>query len=475
MQRRSDSRFAALIRRLVVLAAAVAVVIVLLALVRAGAAPTIAMRASSAAIGRKTNVTIDVAEPGRGISNVSAELVQGGKTTPLGEISFPVRPFWAFWGHRTQTAQMNVAVGRDAVPSLTAGEAVVRVNAARASTWLRHPATVVAELKLPVRLAPPAVQLVSSKHYVAQGGCEAVVYKIGEAAVRDGVRVGDWFFPGHALPGGGKQDRFALFAVPYDRTDSSAVKLVAADDAGNESAVTFIDQFFPRPMKADTIELNDAFLGKVVPEIMAQTAGFADRGGPLPNYLAINGELRRANAAELKKLAEASQEKFLWKEAFAPFPGGQVMSNFADHRTYVYNGQKVDQQDHLGFDLASTEKANVPAANTGVVVLARYFGIYGNTVVLDHGYGLLSLYAHLSSIDVKDGQPVERGTVLGRSGQTGLAGGDHLHFTMLLDGLAVTPVEWWDPHWLQDRLAGKLGAALPYKQQVAAARPARRR
>ena len=100
-------------------------------------------------------------------------------------------------------------------------------------------------------------------------------------------------------------------------------------------------------------------------------------------------------------------------------------------------------------------------------MLARYFGIYGNSVVVDHGYGLMSLYAHLSSLGVKEGDRVERGQELGRSGETGLAGGDHLHFTMLLHGMPVNPIEWWDAHWLRDRLKTKLGKALPFGEEEA--------
>jgi murein DD-endopeptidase MepM/ murein hydrolase activator NlpD len=83
-------------------------------------------------------------------------------------------------------------------------------------------------------------------------------------------------------------------------------------------------------------------------------------------------------------------------------------------------------------------------------------------VVIDHGYGLMSLYGHLSSIGVQPGQMVERNQEIGRSGETGLAGGDHLHFTLLLQGLPVHPVEWWDAHWIRDRIVRKLGAALPF-------------
>ena len=127
----------------------------------------------------------------------------------------------------------------------------------------------------------------------------------------------------------------------------------------------------------------------------------------------------------------------------------------------MFDGREVDQQDHLGFDLASVRGAPVPAANRGVVVLARYFGIYGNSVVLDHGAGLMSLYSHLSAIEAAPDQEIEKGQVIGRTGQTGLAGGDHLHFTLLIRGLPVNPVEWWDPSWVQDRVMAKLLAPRP--------------
>jgi murein DD-endopeptidase MepM/ murein hydrolase activator NlpD len=202
----------------------------------------------------------------------------------------------------------------------------------------------------------------------------------------------------------------------------------------------------------------------VVPEILASTPGSPKHETLVEDYVYINSELRAKNAQELVELAESSQTKFLWDRPFQPMPNAQVMSKFADRRTYYYEGQEIDQQDHLGFDLASVRHAPLPAANSGVVVLARYFGIYGNAVVLDHGFGLMSLYGHLSSIEVEEGQTVERGQSVGRSGETGLAGGDHLHFTMLLHGMAVNPIEWWDGGWIRDRLQRKLSAALPFSE-----------
>src|SRR6185369_15986194 len=117
--------------------------------------------------------------------------------------------------------------------------------------------------------------------------------------------------------------------------------------------------FFPQTVRSDTIQVTDDFLGKVVPEIMSQTPDMHDRGSPVANYLAINGELRKANAAEMTRLSESSRPAFLWSRRFEPMPNGKVMSSFADRRTYVYGGKTIDHQDHLGFDLASTRGAPV--------------------------------------------------------------------------------------------------------------------
>jgi murein DD-endopeptidase MepM/ murein hydrolase activator NlpD len=282
--------------------------------------------------------------------------------------------------------------------------------------------------------------------------------------VRDGVKVGDWFFPGWPLPGGDEQARFALFAIPYDMDDVSGVRLVADDDVGNESRAGFIDQFTPRPLRRGSIPLSDSFMERVVPPILGQSPELEDQGDLLANYLMINGTLRKRNAETLVALADRSEPRFLWTRPFLEMRNAKVMSGFAARRSYTYDGREVDVQDHLGVDLASTSQAEIQSANDGVVLLARYLGIYGNAVVVDHGYGLMSLYGHLSSLGVEEGQTVTRGQSLGRSGATGLAAGDHLHFSMLLRGLPVDPHEWWDGHWIHDRLELKLGDALPFKE-----------
>ena len=197
-----------------------------------------------------------------------------------------------------------------------------------------------------------------------------------------------------------------------------------------------------------------------MPAILEGTTEVKAEGSRLDQFLAINGELRRKNNATIASFAAKTSPELLFRaEVFHPFTNTAVESAFADQRTYVYRGKEVDHQVHLGFDLASYTGTPIVAAASGTVLAASELGIYGNCVIVDHGMGVQSLYAHLSSIGVAPGAKVEKEQELGRSGMTGLAGGDHLHFTMLINGQMVNPVEWWDQHWIDDRILRKLRSA----------------
>jgi murein DD-endopeptidase MepM/ murein hydrolase activator NlpD len=211
-------------------------------------------------------------------------------------------------------------------------------------------------------------------------------------------------------------------------------------------------------------------MSRVVPSILQGSPQLKATGDDLlPAFLKINNDLRRMNNDTIAALARKTAPKILWEGAFQPLGGAQVESSFADFRTYTYGAKAVDRQVHLGFDLAKTANAAVAVANHGTVVYAGDLGIYGNCVIVDHGMGVQSLYAHLSSLAVREGETVTTGHMLGTSGQTGLAGGDHLHFSMMLNGQFVNATEWWDPHWIEDRIKRKLrDAGLPAEAASAA-------
>jgi murein DD-endopeptidase MepM/ murein hydrolase activator NlpD len=463
-RRSKTGRFRDLLGTLLVIALPGVAVILGLLSFRAGAAPTLTLEAKPLALGPKTRVVATAEAFGRGLVGMRLEIAQGTTVRTLARKAMVPRAPWVFWGPRETRAALDLELGREAVAGFSEGEATLRLTADRATAWLWSPGPVVKEIAGPLRLRPPTLETLSTSNGATQGGAGVVVYRVGAGSARDGVAAGEWWFPGHPLPGGGDRDRFALFGVPFDLADRAAVRLVAEDDVGNRSEAAFLDRFTTKPFATDTLAVHDEFLAKVVPEILAHTPDVKAGADPVQSFLAINRDLRRANADALKALALASTTKFLWSRRFESLPRSKVMSAFADRRSYTYDGRALDQQTHLGFDLAATRNTPVPAANDGIVVLAQYLGIYGNAVVVDHGFGLMSLYGHLASTEVAKGQSVARGDVLGRTGATGLAGGDHLHFTMLVQGLPVNPTEWWDAHWIRDNVARPLGPAIPFAE-----------
>jgi murein DD-endopeptidase MepM/ murein hydrolase activator NlpD len=243
--------------------------------------------------------------------------------------------------------------------------------------------------------------------------------------------------------------------VPQDLTVGARPKIFAEDAAGNRRETVFWVSIKPRQFAERTLNVDDAFLQRKVPELL-ELNHLSPTDDLVAGYLEINRTLRQKSEETIRKVCSQSEPRLLWTEVFLRQPDSAPLSSFADRRTYKHDDKTIDSQTHLGFDLASLRQSPVIAENTGKVAFADNLGIYGNAVILDHGLGLFSLYGHLSSISVAVGQQVQRGDSIGRTGETGLAAGDHLHFSIMVDGVHVDPVEWWDPKWVADHVTEKL-------------------
>ena len=300
-------------------------------------------------------------------------------------------------------------------------------------------------------LTAPTVKPLTPAHYVRQGGVGLVVYEVNKDAVKSGVVVGDKFYPGFKQPGG---QYASLFAFPRDM-DSATFKprLYVEDAAGNERTGFFVNMAIKRRFRDERVDVSDDFLASRLPAFAALHPEIHD---PVARFRMLNDELRRQNEAVPAALARESPPVPLWDGAFIYMPRSVVRGSFGADRVFVHNGEEIGREQSTGIDLASVPHAPVPAANSGKVVFTGFFGIYGNCVIIDHGLGLQTLYAHLREIDVKVGQEVKKGETIAKTGATGLAGGDHLHFGVLVDGYPVSPVEWWDQHWLDDNILNKM-------------------
>jgi len=431
-----------------------------------GAPPQIAFVKPDRAIGQSGTLEVTAGAPKVRFTTLTITLEQNGRTTPLFTLADSSAPTVTTIDQ--DHLRITRAIGKKDLPELQAGAAKIVVTAARPSFLNLRTLTATASKDIQVRLEPPRIAVLSTHHYVNHGGSELVVYRATPADVASGVRVGDLEYPGFPADGAGvagadPSSKAAFFALLWNQPLNTRIQAFARDEAGNEATASFIDNVFEKPFKKSRIEIDDKFIDRAVPEIVEhspelKTAAPTD-GDMVPAFLKVNGELRRLNADTIAGFAAKTSPKRLWDGPFVQLGNSQVEARFADHRTYIYKGKEIDQQVHLGFDLAVTTRIPVVAANAGTVLNASWLGIYGNCVIVDHGMGVQSLYGHLSSFDVKVGDTVTRGQTLGRSGMTGLAGGDHLHFTMLVAGRMVTPVEWWDPHWIADRVDRKLKEA----------------
>lgn len=307
---------------------------------------------------------------------------------------------------------------------------------------------------------PPRIQELSPTLYIRHGGAGVVIYKVSEDTVSSGVGVKDLFFEGY--PGYFEDPLVyvAFFAYPYNADRGEKIEILATDAAGNEASESVYYRLLRASYVKDEIVLSEWFLKSKVLPLFTKVYGYSplgDDGSPdfLKAFLKINSETRKENDNRIYEIGRQSGGEILWKGKFSQLRNSKVGATFADHRKYLMDGEAVDSQYHLGYDLSVTKKYPVPASNSGVVVFAEHLGIYGNTVIVDHGMGVMTLYSHLSSMDVSVGDSVGKKDIVGRTGTTGLAVGDHLHFGVYVQGVPARPLEWWDAKWIKDNILYK--------------------
>ncbi|HTT11520.1 MAG TPA: M23 family metallopeptidase [Burkholderiaceae bacterium] len=392
-------------------------------------------------VGQKP-LEIRVIDTGMGLKSITATLSQGGTELTLAreQLAQPV-------------IEKRITVAPAKVPGVKEGPAMIRVTARDAALWRGNEA--LAQKAITIDITPPTIELIADDRYVNFGGVGAIVYKVSKPGATTGIRMGNYFFPGFTGQVKDHPDYFlAFFAHPYDAAPDARPTVVATDRAGNTREMRLAYELKNVKYKKSTIALSDSFLQNKVAPLLADVA--ARQGSPKDVFVAVNKKLRKENEDRITEITNKTTPTILWKDAFAQLSNSKVEANFADLRTYMYNGEPVDTAYHLGYDLSVTKHYPVEAANSGTVAFTGDLGIYGNAVIIDHGLGLFSLYGHLSSIDVKAGDSVTKRQILGKTGETGLAAGDHLHFGIYLDGLAVLPVEWWDQKWIDDNITPKL-------------------
>ncbi len=420
-----------------------------------GEKPVIELKIQSLVVPADFEITGTADDRKSGIKKLWISFLQNGKETVLLDEEYRTRGFLQKGGIHQVPIQLNINAKK---MNLSDGRAKLRIAAwdhAWRDWWKGNQTYIEKEIRIDTK--PPVVSILSSQHNVAKGGSGLVIYKLSEQCTQSGVFVGDDFFPGYSGYFKDHDLYLAFFAVPFDYSNKTDLFVKAVDPAGNRTRSGFYHHIRNKNFKPDTITISENFLNWKLPEFQAAD-GFPSDKSSKDKFIFINKELRKKNNHTILQNGQKTGTQILWEGAFGRLPNSARRANFADHREYKYNGNVISNAVHMGIDLASVKHAEIPAANQGKVVFAGYVGIYGNLVCIDHGCGLMSIYAHLSRMMVNNDDLVSKGEIIGYTGTSGLAGGDHLHFGMFIDHVFVNPVEWWDSSWINNNILSKLDA-----------------
>jgi len=418
-----------------------------------GDAPEVETDLISIYLGRSQEISLAASDADSGLRQVWVGLLKDGKEVVLYDEIYPSAGL--FKGGSAHEASVKIPVAPLDL-GFADGQAILRLVVRDYSwrNWWKGNRTYV-EKPVVIDTRAPGIEVLTSAHNISQGGAGLVIFRTSEACSQSGVQVGDRFFPAQAGYFKDPLVHLAFFALGYDQGGDTPLNLSAVDLAGNPAQSGFNHYIRSKTFRKDRIDISDGFLKRKLPDFDSELPRDPSMSA-LDRFLQINRDLRQANYQKVAEVCRQTDGKMHWQGVFQRLPNSANRARYADHRTYYYKNKQIDRQVHLGIDLASLANSPVPAANAGTVVLAGSLGIYGGTVIVDHGLGLFSMYSHLSYIAVNVGDQVPQGGILGRTGSTGMAGGDHLHFSMLVHDTFVNPLEWWDKNWIQNNVQSKM-------------------
>ncbi len=406
--------------------------------------PSIQLDQDLTAIGRSKTFNIAFADRKSGLRNSTVTIVQDNQTQALSSLNYVDQV----------TRENNVSVTIDPVAiKLHEGPATLYVSATDNSLWKNE--TTLA-IQVNIDFMPPQIFLLTSTNHINPGGTCVILYRTSKPVVSSGVMVEKNFSQGYATTISEKPCTISYFSLPMDaKHGGTTIKVIARDQAGNETSIALPNLIRKKKFRSDKMTLSENFLQQKMPEFQSHNPALQGKT-PLDTFIYVNGKMREENDNAIRDICRTSNPRQLWEGTFLRMKNAAPMALFGDKRKYLYHGTVVGESIHTGVDLASTTNAPVEAANHGIIAYAGYLGIYGNFVIIDHGFGFFSVYGHLNSIDVKKGQEIRKGDIIGHTGSSGLAGGDHLHFGMLVGGQFVNPQEWWDAHWIEDNVTKKM-------------------
>lgn len=318
-----------------------------------------------------------------------------------------------------------------------------------------------AVIKIIIDKQAPYVDIISNSYRIEQGGAAAVVFKAADKNLSElyiQTKAGRIFKVSPYL----KKGYYAALIAWDIKQPVFRAYVIAKDKAGNTTK-RYIPYFLrEKKYRISHIKLKDRFLNGKIQELANIYAPKNNNFNSLEKFRFINEDLRGQNEALIYKLTSSVSTpagKNFIIYPFHPLKHAAQVAGYGDHRYFTYDNIEISQSYHMGLDLASTGEAPIYASNAGTVVFASQNGIYGLNIIIDHGFGLYSIYGHCSSSRVKSGDKVRAGEIIAHTGKSGLALGDHVHFGILIGSVEVRPQLFEDKQWINTFIMKVLDSA----------------
>jgi len=314
----------------------------------------------------------------------------------------------------------------------------------------------------------PYARVLTNSYNIRRGGSAAVVVEVKDENLKDKYITFNNDYRFELIPYIKEGFYMAIIAWPIDiKFDQfSRVNLVATDEAGNETITKIPFYIKDFEIKRDNLNITDNFISQVSIPVL-EKSGYDIPENSVDIFIKENQELRADNVKTIREASLENMSKEMVNnfniKPFRRLSGSKTVAGFAERRSYFYNNEKINEAWHLGIDWASIKHADIKVSNRGKVIFSNYLGIFGNALIIDHGFGLQSLYAHTSQFSVNKGDEVKAGENIANTGSTGAVFGDHLHFGLLVQGIESNPIEWMDKNWIKTRITNILDEA---KQEI---------
>jgi len=314
---------------------------------------------------------------------------------------------------------------------------------------------IIEKINVMIDTKKPIANVISNSRYMQRGGSGVVIVKVQDDNLEDAYISFNDTKKFKLIPFYKENYYIALIAWPMDISTFSRVNLMVIDKAENKTITKVPFYIQKKIVKQDNIQLTEKFIKNVSANVLEQSFE------PVPEdmkeiFVYSNTVLRDKNIQTIEqsvtKNASIDRVDSFDINAFKRLRGSKTVAGYGDKRHYYLNGEKINEAWHLGIDWASVKKAPVRTSNEGKVIFKNYLGLYGNTIIIDHGMGLSTLYAHTSSQHVEVGENISKHKKIANTGSTGAVFGDHLHFGVLIQGVEVNPIEWMDNNWIKVRI-----------------------